>query len=231
MFPYFSASRLKTLSECKKRFYHQYIVKDLPEETSPFAQMGDAIHKVLEVWRKNPEMSRKQLVGMYAGLFKPDKEWDWLRRQGFHLIWKLDQKRIFLGELVGCEIEFETEINGINFKGIIDKVEKVDDIYIVTDYKTNKSIEPELYYHQLGVYDIAMEHMYPSTNRRYELFYLRHNKVVPLTFNDGFHEKMHEKIASTYTTIMENAGDVSFWPQLEKRAPACSYCPLSKACW
>jgi RecB family exonuclease len=231
---YLSASRLKLLSECKKKFYHQYILKDLPYVSSPFAEMGTAAHEALELYRKHyPEMSRKELVQVFKAKFNPDPDFGWLVSQGSRMLYKLDLNKVVLGELVDVEYPFEIDIDGLTVKGVIDKIEYIaeTDTLVVTDYKTNKAIEPDKYFTQIAVYDMVMENIFPDSKKEYELFYLRHNKVIPFKFSDGFHKQTQEAAHNVATYVVENENDSGAWTKMEKQDPMCKYCPLAQSCW
>lgn len=229
---YLSASRLKLLSECKKQFYHRYIAEDLVIPDNAFSEMGTAIHYALEKFRENyPKMEKKQLIGIYNQTFNPDSKWSWLKKQGFASLWKLDLNKVVLGELVAVEHPFDFKLDGVSIRGIIDKIELVDDTIVITDYKTNKAIEPEKYFPQLAMYDLAMEQEFPNSKREYELFYVRHNKVVPFRFSEDFHKQTHETAHSVVKYVKENREDISVWTKTAKKESMCNFCPLVKSCW
>ena len=227
-----SASRLKLLSECKKQFYHRYIAEDLEYVESPFAEMGKAVHYALELYRKHyPNMTRNQMVNVYNRTFEPSKEFSWLKKQGFGVLWKLDLNKVVLGELVDVEFQFEFNLEGILIKGVIDKLELVDNTLIITDYKTNKLIEPEKYFIQLAIYDLAVRKFFPEAKRSYELFYVRHNKVIPFNFTEDFYKKTEETAHNAMRYISENKDDPSVWIKMNKKESMCNYCPLINSCW
>jgi CRISPR/Cas system-associated exonuclease Cas4 (RecB family) len=228
---YISASRIKTLTECKKMFYHKYVLEDLVDEDSPFAQLGTAIHKVLEIYRPNPTMPKKSMIGIFHKEFNPPPRYDWLKKDGYRMIWKMDMSKIVLGELLSVELEFEEEIDGVVYRGIIDKVERVDDEIVVTDYKTNKEAKPEIYYPQLAIYDLVVSKLYPGFKRRHELLYLRHNKSIPIVFPEQQILETKEVTQNVNSFVLENANDPSAWPRLDKKEKCCAYCPLAKSCW
>lgn len=227
---YISASRIKLLLECKKKFYHRYVTGKLEDESGPHAQLGTAIHKVLEIYRENPSLTKQQLIGILNKNFDAKAE-QFLFKEGCRMIWKLDPRQIFLGELVGVEKEFEEVIEGIPVRGIIDKIEKVGDEFVVTDYKTNKKVEPTDYHHQLALYDVVMEKLYPGTQRRYELFYVRHGQSVEMKFSPEQAEQMIGSVTRIMHYVKENAENPAEFPKLPNRAPMCRYCPLQNSCW
>lgn len=228
---YISASKIKTLQDCKKLFYHTYIAKDLPEtEDGIYAQLGSGLHKVLEVWRHDPSLTRREMVGIFRENFPPGKD-HYLFKEACGMIYDLDLKKIKRGDLIATEKEFETEISGVKVKGVIDKLEKVGNKILVTDYKTNKQIEPAEYIHQLAIYDAIVEQWYPDIEREHELLYLRHNKSVAFTFTDIGRQNLVGILNTVNEMVDKNAENKLAWPKINTKAKQCSYCPFAKECW
>ena len=238
---YISASRIKMISECKKQFYHNYIVGDIEIPDNPFSEFGTAMHETLEEFRKDSSLSRRDLVGIFCSKFKPPEEFKWMIKRGCSTIYKLSANRIFLGELVGLEIPFEVDIDGITLRGVIDKVEKVytadkdgcksGEKLIITDYKTNMSMKPEKYYPQLAVYDLAAEQLWPGSDREFELFYVCHGKSFPFSFRENFSDQTLTTVKNVVSYIKENQDDSTVWTKMKKKDSLCQYCPLYKTCW
>lgn len=231
VYPYHSASRIKTLNECKKYFHAKYIANSIKEEEdSPYAILGSALHEALELWRKNPT-TRKELIALYDSKFTLGRKHR-LYIEGIVICQELNLKDIVRGTLIETEKEFEFEWEGHKIKAVIDKIEQLaDGSYLVTDYKSNKEIQAEEYIHQLALYDIAMETYYPNSVRTHELYYLRHSKSVPFRFTEENLVTMKNMLIKTETMINENADNPSAWPKLLKEAPKCKYCALAKTCW
>lgn len=231
VYPYHSASRLKTLAECKKYFHAKYIARSIQEEEdSPYAILGSALHEALEEWRKNPT-TRKDLIALYDKKFTLGRKHR-LYIEGIVICQELNLKDIVRGTLIETEKEFEFEWEGHKIKAVIDKIEQLEDgTYLVTDYKSNKDINAEEYIHQLALYDVAMEVHYPNSERLYELYYLRHSKSVPFKFSDSNFTTMNDMLTKTENLINENADNLSAWPKLSKEMPKCKYCVLSPTCW
>ncbi|MCR5172969.1 MAG: UvrD-helicase domain-containing protein [Treponema sp.] len=82
------------------------------------------------------------------------------------------------------EYEFKAVLNSQILKGTIDLVfESSQGHYTVVDYKTNSTIEPEIYYEQLASYRFAVSQMQgvPPENIKCKLFYLRFGKEVDIS--------------------------------------------------
>jgi ATP-dependent exoDNAse (exonuclease V) beta subunit len=227
-----SASRVKSLTECKRKFYHQYIIKDLPFEGNAFTDLGTAIHDVLENWRHDPSLSKADLIGDFTQRFKPTSNFSWLVNDGYKIISNVSPKKVFLGKLVGTEVGFEeTYDDDLFVRGFIDKVEEVNGEIVITDYKTNRKIEPNLYHHQIAVYDLAASRLYPDMPKRYELYYVRHDKVVPIRIRKDFHKETEKSLHNVRQYVEDNKENPLVWDKLKKRSYICKYCPLADKCW
>ncbi|MBR5645320.1 MAG: UvrD-helicase domain-containing protein [Treponema sp.] len=83
-----------------------------------------------------------------------------------------------------AEYSFRSRINGKIINGTIDLVfENEDNTFTIVDYKTNQTIEPELYFSQLACYRHSISKMLdirPSQIKCY-LYYLRFGKEVDIT--------------------------------------------------
>jgi CRISPR/Cas system-associated exonuclease Cas4 (RecB family) len=224
---------MKTMVDCPKLFYHKYIAKDIKrdDEYSPFADVGSAVHKVLEVWRQEPHLTKQQLIKILVGEMNLPKEFEWLEKQAMRMVWKIQPNQIFLGDLVRCELEFREVINGIDVVGVIDKIERVGDTLVITDYKTNKAMEPEKYIHQLALYDMVLEKLYPEFKRRHELLYIRHGQSVPFEFTREHYENTVRVTEKFYNYVVDNSNNPAEFKKRKTKDGPCMYCPLKSACW
>ena len=228
---YYSASRIKSLSDCKKYFYHRYVKKDLVDESSPYAQLGTALHSVLEVWRPNPTTDMKWMVNEY-NKHMSKKDFPWIYSEGRQILLNLQLKKLIRGELVQVELGFEETIQGYPIVGYIDKVERLEDgTLLVTDYKSNKKMETIDYLPQLAVYDLAMEHLYPGSKRIMALHYLRYNKEHQFSFTEETRTRILDSFENAKVSVAEHHDNPMFWEKMPKKGKNCSYCPMKKECW
>jgi ATP-dependent helicase/nuclease subunit B len=155
-----SNSKLKTYIECKRSWYFKYklgIPSDIIDiNIKRRANIGNMLHNVLKRVYDNFESirNRDDLYFKLKTELKNEPQEDiyykaevdlWIKR-----IWKFVKNEESVLEVqVPYELEkkYNAEINGIMFKGIIDRIDKVftkDDkeLYRVIDYKSGK---PKLY--------------------------------------------------------------------------------------
>ncbi|MGT0061171.1 ATP-dependent deoxyribonuclease AddB [Helicobacter pylori] len=140
----FSASSLNAFLTCKRRFYYHYIkrFKESPKDESNSA-IGSLLHELLkEAYEKdkNPYALEERLIQLLEtrGNITPKERLDTLialkKIQAFYV----KEKERFHAKIKILDLEksFETTIQGVAFKGRIDRIDKTADNEIVLlDYK------------------------------------------------------------------------------------------------
>ncbi len=140
----FSASSLNAFLTCKRRFYYHYIkrFKESPKNESNSA-VGSLLHELLkEAYEKdkNPYALEERLIQLLEtkGNITPKERLDTLialkKIQAFYV----KEKERFHAKIKILDLEksFETTIQGVLFKGRIDRIDKTaDNEVILLDYK------------------------------------------------------------------------------------------------
>ncbi len=140
----FSASSLNAFLTCKRRFYYHYIkrFKESPKDESNSA-LGSLLHELLkEAYEKdkNPYALEERLIQLLETRenITPKERLDTLialkKIQAFYL----KEKERFKAKIKILDLEksFETTIQGVAFKGRIDRIDKTaDNEIILLDYK------------------------------------------------------------------------------------------------
>ncbi|GAA7738609.1 ATP-dependent deoxyribonuclease AddB [Helicobacter pylori] len=146
----FSASSLNAFLTCKRRFYYHYIkrFKENPKDESNSA-VGSLLHELLkEAYEKdkNPYALEERLIQLLEtkGNITPKKRLDTLialkKIQAFYV----KEKERFHAKIKILDLEksFETTIQGVAFKGRIDRIDKTADNEIVLlDYKFKSELK------------------------------------------------------------------------------------------
>ena len=149
-----SASRLKTYLECKRKYYYRYIQKIKAKEDEELNE-GSFLHMVLErIHEKHDHYTsgkalelaiHKQIDSLlpfddaktaYKKLLWKEKLKGYIERQIAHFDseWRVVER----------EKEFSTQIGGLNFKGRIDRIDQNATDTLVLDYKSgNVDKEPK----------------------------------------------------------------------------------------
>ena len=143
-----SASRLKTFLECKRKYYYRYIQKIEAKEDDELNE-GSFLHTVLERIHENKDhyISSSELElaihkqidellplddakSVYRKLLWKEKLKGYIERQiaHFEAEWRV----------IDREKEFRAQIGGLNFKGRIDRIDQNETATLVLDYKSGK---------------------------------------------------------------------------------------------
>ncbi|MFP6169055.1 ATP-dependent deoxyribonuclease AddB [Helicobacter pylori] len=146
----FSASSLNAFLTCKRRFYYHYIkrFKESPKDESNSA-VGSFLHELLkEAYEKdkNPYALEERLIWLLETRenITPKERLDTLialkKIQAFYL----KEKERFKAKIKILDLEksFETTIQGVAFKGRIDRIDKTaDNEIILLDYKFKSDLK------------------------------------------------------------------------------------------
>ncbi|GAA7553895.1 ATP-dependent deoxyribonuclease AddB [Helicobacter pylori] len=146
----FSASSLNAFLTCKRRFYYHYIkrFKESPKDESNSA-VGSLLHELLkEAYEKdkNPYALEERLVQLLKTRenITPKERLDTLialkKIQAFYV----KEKERFKAKIKILDLEksFETTIQGVAFKGCIDRIDKTaDNEMILLDYKFKSELK------------------------------------------------------------------------------------------
>ncbi|GAA8091649.1 ATP-dependent deoxyribonuclease AddB [Helicobacter pylori] len=146
----FSASSLNAFLTCKRRFYYHYIkrFKESPKDESNSA-VGSLLHELLkEAYEKdkNPYALEERLIQLLKTRenIAPKERLDTLivlkKIQAFYV----KEKERFKAKIKILDLEksFETTIQGVAFKGRIDRIDKTaDNEMILLDYKFKSELK------------------------------------------------------------------------------------------
>ncbi len=146
----FSASSLNAFLTCKRRFYYHYMkrFKESPKDENNSA-VGSLLHELLkEAYEKdkNPYALEERLIQLLEtrGNITPKERLDTLialkKIQAFYL----KEKERFKAKIKILDLEksFETTIQGVAFKGRIDRIDKTaDNEIILLDYKFKSDLK------------------------------------------------------------------------------------------
>jgi RecB family exonuclease len=156
--PRFSASQLNTYVECARKWYFRYLCAAVEDKGSSASYYGTAFHAALEnLHQEYPkpreadaaEMDRK-LQGYinvafdsFRNMFETPVELELQRRRARrtahkYVDWLVAQARSAPFTVIGCELPAELQIDGFDFIGYIDRLDRNDATGAVSviDYKT-----------------------------------------------------------------------------------------------
>ncbi|HKU66914.1 MAG TPA: PD-(D/E)XK nuclease family protein [Candidatus Baltobacteraceae bacterium] len=156
--PRFSASQLNTYVECPRKWYYRYLCAAIEDRGSSASFYGTAFHAALEDLHAefpqpaeaSPEELDRKLQGYvnaafdrHRNLFETPVEYELQRRRATrtarkYVEWLVSEAKRAPFTVVGCELSAELQIDGYDFIGYIDRLDRDDRTGAVTviDYKT-----------------------------------------------------------------------------------------------
>ena len=237
-----SATSFKTYLQCKRKFYLQYVLK-LKEHTislKPKAyELGDIIHSILEDYytldENNIELSFEKIEFLF-NKYKSSNPFLILDLE----IWKkklyefylLDKERLTHRKIIALEKSFSCEFEGIQIKGVIDRIDSFEDSYEVIDYKTSASLSVDTLKNydktddfQLEFYYLAMSDMYKTDKIEAYYYDLNNTQLI----NEIALDKKLELLCEKFNELKEiSKNEISFSKCEDKTN--CTYCAYSIIC-
>ncbi len=156
--PRFSASQLNTYVECPRKWYYRYLCAAIEDRGSSASFYGTAFHAALEDLHAEfpqpgtvalEELDRKlqgyinAAFDRHRNLFETPVEYELQRRRANRTArkyaeWLAAEAKRAPFTVVGCELSAALQINGYDFIGYIDRLDRDDRTGAVTviDYKT-----------------------------------------------------------------------------------------------
>ncbi|GAA7430254.1 ATP-dependent deoxyribonuclease AddB [Helicobacter pylori] len=166
----FSASSLNAFLTCKRRFYYHYIkrLKETPKDESN-STVGSLIHELLkEAYEKDkdPHALEERLIWLLETRenVTPKERLDTLvALKKIQAFYKKERERFNAGvTILDLEKSFETIIQGVIFKGRIDRIDKTaDNEIILLDYKFKSDLKLDNIStdYQMAIYACALKNL------------------------------------------------------------------------
>lgn len=234
-----SATSFRTYLQCKRKFYLQNILK-INEHTislKPKAyELGEIIHSILEDYYKNFTEHNFEKIEDLFNKYKSSNPFLILDLE----IWKkklysfylYDKQRLENREIIALEKTFDLEFEGIKIRGVIDRIDKYDDIYEVIDYKTSSTLSVDTLKNyektddfQLEFYYLAMNELYKTS--KIEAYYYDLNNTVLI--NEIALDKKLELLCEKFNEIKEISKNEISFSKCEDKSN-CTYCAYSIIC-
>ena len=234
-----SATSFKTYLQCKRKFYLQNILK-IKEHTislKPKAyELGDIIHSILEDYYKNFTKDDFSKIEELFNKYKSSNPFLVLDLE----IWKkklydfylYDKERLKNRKIIALEKNFECEFEGIKIRGVIDRIDKYDDIYEVIDYKTSSSLSVDTLKNYEKTNDFQLEFYYLAMNELYktdkiEAYYYDLNNTAFLS--ETALDKKLELLCEKFKELKEISNSEISFSKCEDKSN-CAYCAYSIIC-
>lgn len=244
-----SVSKAKTFTQCKRKFFYQYILK-LPTELKIYNAIGSLVHLVLELAFKRwidakYEADLKKLIVSTWGACRETQEWkdaiqfdciDEVKHYVLAYYNRYMEEHQKFGKPIHCEPRFHLPLKigqdlEVVVLGYIDRIDRVDyKTLLVLDYKTTGKVQ-YLDNFQLGIYAAACLYgPYKGYNINAAYILLKHDMKLkrmknPTERHIGEVEKM-VKIAKQMDQTVHF--DKEYPPTYTK---LCDYCDFKDRCY
>jgi len=252
--PLYSFSQIQTYVQCPLKYKFRYVDKIVPEfEENLHLILWTEVHSALE-WLYNKvnnfqKPSYDELEQVFVEKFneKANKiEVEDKQKEEFLERWKYYLKSFYDKhfpfediKVIWTEIQLYIDLwDNIKFQGFIDRLDKKQDDFILTDYKTNKNLPPEdktLYEEQLTLYALWVKQKYQKYFQKLygNLVYLHFEIQDFWEITDEKIKQISEKYKNLALEIETKKAEYNLWNQeafTEKENPNCKFCDYKELC-
>lgn len=260
----YSFSQLQLFQQCPRKYQYKYIdkIKEKEFESSPDLILGQSVHKVLENLYNNVNVFKipklEDVLEDFHNIRNEEMEkatkekplqikWqqtleDYIRR-GEHYVNTYYQKYAPFENIKVIATEsmmhFQLDKDGQKkFRGVIDRIDKEGDTFVINDYKTNKNLPPEQkqdYIEQQTLYGLWIQQKYGKyfKNIKARLHYLHFDITDEREITDEVLVPIVEKYSSIIQWVEHkkfayNMGDKRAFEPVQNEY--CKYCEYMSIC-
>ena len=260
----YSISQVQTYVQCPLKYRYKYVDK-IP--TPEFVETADTllwsiVHKTLEKLYDDVSIfktpSKENLLKFYYNLWtKKENETkeNWWEIQVINKDFTIDDYKhrgeIYLTKYYDRHAPFEdikvidTEMqimfkldNDINFQWFIDRLDKVWNTFVISDYKTNKRLpteEKDEYIEQLTLYWIGIKQKYEKyfENMKARLYFLHFDIEDERDLTSDRMEQVKQKYINLIKEIEDKKTKYAMWDKKcfeTKQSPLCQRCDYLSIC-
>lgn len=242
-----SPSKITSFTNCPLAFRFS-VVERLPEPPSPAAVKGTLVHRALELLYGEYERGTRDRDAARSALDRAwsemtpteeieDLDLDAAARAGFVADAGVLLDRYFEIEDpnavrdVGRELSLSTEIDGVTVRGIIDRLDELEDgTLAVVDYKTGRAPRFEQQRSRLSpvqLYALLCEAVLGRRPSVVRLMYLRDRVVVSASPTDQTIRASRQRATGVWSAIERACRDRDFRPN---PSGLCKYCSFQQFC-
>lgn len=231
-----SVSQIETYEMCPLKYKFQYVYR-VPVPQSHILTFGTTIHAVLKEIAKQVSFGKKQTVEnaldyyekFWSGEGFNGKEHERIQRErGREILSLYLSKKPYLLNTspIYAEESFRLKLNNITINGRIDRVDKIEGLVTVIDFKTGKvkdqkNANKDL---QLSVYAIALKKVFGLKAERLVLSYVEEGVDRRTTRDDVALNSAQKRVMNA----MENIQKLNFEPK--PGFQTCPFCPFKDIC-
>jgi putative RecB family exonuclease len=233
-----SYSALETFKTCPLKYKYQEIEKiKVPKGVE--AVFGAAIHSALKfMFERGPLYpTLDQVIDFFRNIWDKEKPEEYYKEAILILekFYKHNQPWNF--NVVDLESRFEVELGEHKLVGIIDRIDKNNDIYEIIDYKTARKMPGQSIIDnnlQLSIYHLGLMKRWPNLDPgkiKLSLYFLKHEEKISTTRNAEQLENTKKNILKIIAEIEKKIKDNDFPPIPSGLCDWCGYrqmCPMWK---
>jgi putative RecB family exonuclease len=231
--------------QCPKRFEVQKIDGGY-EPSGEAALLGTFVHRILELLMEHPPEERtidtaKECAkkAWLETVIEPDfvlldlteDQRRAFRWSGWHSV----ENYFAMEDPTQVEVEsteewVECTIEGVNMRGIVDRLDRFGDDLVVTDYKNGKVPDPKYRaskWEQLNFYAAMIDEIKGERPASGRLIFTAHSEILDTEFTDKSVDNIVTKVRATWTAIEEDFQGRGF---KTKTGPLCAWCPVMPTC-
>lgn len=252
--PCYSFSQVQTYTKCPLQYKFKYVDKIKPEfEQNLHLILWNSVHDALEFLYKKINtfvlVSLEDLLEFFIEIFwKKANQLDLpdLEIQEFKNRWLIYLENFYKKnhpfeniKVVWTELQIYIDLwDWIKYQWFIDRLDKTDRIFTVTDYKTNKSLpsQDEIFYQeQLTIYALGVRQKYGKYFDKiyWNLEYLHFETTDRWEIDDEKISQVQEKYKNLSLEIETKKAEHALW--IENSFPAnesalCKFCDYKELC-
>lgn len=260
----YSSSQVQTYIQCPLKYRYHYVDKIPAPEFSETADtlLWSLVHETLEKLYDDVNLSKipsKQDLKTFYYNLREQKEretkenwWEIqvinkeFTLQDYKYRWELYLNQYYDKHSPFSDIKvINTEMNisfklddDINFQWFIDRLDKVWDTFIISDYKTNKKLpteEKDNYIEQLTLYGIWIKQQYAKyfKEMKARLYFLHFDIEDERELTDDKMERIRQKYISLIKEIENKKSKYALWDKRcfeSKQSQLCQWCDYFSIC-
>lgn len=252
--PVYSFSQIQTYLQCPLKYKFRYVDKIVPEwEENLHLILWTEVHSALEWLYKQVNVQKipsyDDLEEVFVQNFneKANKiEAEDSEKEEFLTRWKYYLKNFYEKhypfddiKVIWTEIQLYIDLwNDVKFQWFIDRLDKKQNDFILTDYKTNKNLPPEdktLYEEQLTLYALWVKQKYGKYFKKlyWNLEYLHFDIQDFWEITEDRIEEVKQKYQTITKEIETKKAEYNLWdeeafPTIE--SSNCRFCDYKELC-
>ena len=239
-----SPSGSATFEQCPRRWKLRY-VDALADPPGVAAQIGSFAHLVLQLLldlpapQRDVQAARRVAAEQWPGFAADEqfvglsldptavREFKWAAWRAIEGLWQIEDPADV--DVAGTEQQVDTDLAGVPFRGIVDRLERRDGELVVTDYKSGRA--PSRGYsgrhmHQLMLYAAAIAAANGEMPAEVRVCYLGQREVSSRVTGQLLDEAVSH-LADTWASINSACETGRFEP---RTGPLCGWCPYTGLC-